>query len=71
MDNCNVMCGAVYEPFWDQCGGMLMSMGMGGMDEMGEFYDNCLEVSRARLPPRGLAGALSLAPPIVARLSPR
>ena len=43
MDDCNLMCGAVYEPFWDQCGGALESMGMGGMDEMGLFYDDCLQ----------------------------
>ena len=28
---------------WDQCGEMLTTAGMGGMDEMGQFYDHCLE----------------------------
>ncbi len=27
----------------DQCGNMLTDSGMGGMDEMGIFYDHCLE----------------------------
>jgi hypothetical protein len=27
---------------WDQCGEMLTLAGMGGMDEMGDFYDHCL-----------------------------
>jgi hypothetical protein len=36
-------CGKVYEPFWDQCGAMLSNAAMGGMEEMGEFYDICLK----------------------------
>ena len=38
----------------DQCGNMLTDSGMGGMDEMGIYYDHCLETlyPRAnRLPP--------------------
>eukprot|EP01046_Picozoa_sp_COSAG06_P007481 COSAG06_NODE_366_length_16768_cov_145.097246_1_plen_784_part_10 len=54
MDDCNLMCGAVYEPFWDQCGGALESMGMGGMDEMGQFYERCLST----LYPPGSCGRL-------------
>ena len=27
----------------DQCGNMLTDSGMGGMDEMGIYYDHCLE----------------------------
>ena len=33
----------IFESFWDVCGGMLGAIGMGGMDEMGNFYDNCIE----------------------------
>ena len=44
----------MYEPFWDQCGAMLTTMGLGGMDEMGEFYDKCLET----LYPPGECGQL-------------
>ena len=42
-DECNPQCGRVFEPFWDQCGAMLTEAHMGGMDEMGLFYDDCLE----------------------------
>ena len=37
MDDCNAMCGVVFEPFWDQCGDMLTNAQMGGMEEMGVF----------------------------------
>ena len=30
-------------PQWDQCGDMLSQAGMGGMEQMGMFYDRCLE----------------------------
>jgi hypothetical protein len=43
-DYCNAMCGATFEPFWDQCGALLTSMDMGGMEEMGLFC----ELRRAR-----------------------
>ena len=33
----------VLSPHVAQCGVALESMGMGGMDEMGVFYDHCLE----------------------------
>ena len=42
-DTCSSACGLVFEPFWDMCGVMLTEAQMGGMDEMGLFYDNCLE----------------------------
>jgi hypothetical protein len=42
-DSCNAECGRIFEPFWDQCGVMLTGAQMGGMDEMGLFYDDCLE----------------------------
>lgn len=42
-DTCSSACGIVFEPFWDMCGVMLTEAQMGGMDEMGLFYDNCLE----------------------------
>ena len=42
-DQCSPDCGRVYEPFWDECGAMLTQANMGGMDEMGFFYDDCLE----------------------------
>ena len=42
-DECNALCGQVFEPFWDTCGAMLTEAHMGGMDEMGAFYDSCLE----------------------------
>ena len=42
-DVCNAACGAVFEPFWDQCGAMLTNANMGGMDTMGVFYNHCLE----------------------------
>ena len=42
-DTCSAECGRVFEPFWDQCGEMLVAAGMGGMDEMSIFYDHCLE----------------------------
>lgn len=41
-DTCSPACGRTFEPFWDECGAMLLSMHMGGMDEMGLFYDACL-----------------------------
>lgn len=44
-DYCNAMCGAVFEPFYDQCGELLTSMDMGGMEEMGLFCE-CLRCSR-------------------------
>jgi hypothetical protein len=47
-DACNADCGAVFEPFWDECGTMLVATGMGGMSEMAVFYDSCL---RALYPP--------------------
>ena len=52
-DECSAECGAVFEPFWDTCGSMLVMAGMGGIDEMSEFYDHCLEA----LYPPGLCGA--------------
>ena len=36
-DSCSSACGIVFEPFWDQCGEMLVSAGMGGMGEMSLF----------------------------------
>ena len=36
-DQCSAECGKVFEPFWDQCGEMLVSAGMGGMGEMSLF----------------------------------
>ena len=36
-DRCSAECGKVFEPFWDQCGEMLVSAGMGGMGEMSIF----------------------------------
>ena len=51
-DMCSAACGVVFEPFWDQCGAMLTTAGMGGMDEMGIFYDRCLE----SLYPPGVCG---------------
>ena len=41
-DYCNAMCGATFEPFWDQCGATLSSMNMGGMEEMGVFCESPL-----------------------------
>ena len=51
-DDCSPECGRMYETFWDECGHMLVGMGMGGMDGMGAFYDECLE----ELYPPGLCG---------------
>jgi hypothetical protein len=31
------------QPFWDECGKMLAESKMGGMKEMGVFYDHCLK----------------------------
>ena len=42
-DACSAACGQVFEPFWDSCGTMLTNAHMGGMDDMGIFYDSCLE----------------------------
>ena len=42
-DKCSAPCGKVFEPFWDQCGPMLTAAKMGGMGEMGTFYEHCLE----------------------------
>ena len=42
-DSCTANCGRVYEPFWDECGDMLTSAHMGGMEEMGVFYEHCVE----------------------------
>ena len=36
--------GRVYEPFWDECGGALTAMGMGGMDEMGVFVSRSVAI---------------------------
>ncbi len=47
---------------WDQCGEMLTTAGMGGMDEMGQFYDHCLE---ALYPP----GSCAFLPHTIATLS--
>jgi hypothetical protein len=41
-DSCNIDCGKIFEPFWDECGEMLTEAQLGGMDEMFDFYDNCL-----------------------------
>ena len=41
-DLCNAACGAVFEPFWDSCGTILVAMEMGGVDGMQVFYDQCL-----------------------------
>eukprot|EP01047_Picozoa_sp_COSAG01_P010279 COSAG01_NODE_432_length_17115_cov_126.732593_14_plen_172_part_00 len=54
-DKCSAGCGKVFEPFWDECGDMLLASKMGGMDEMKRFYDHCLQslyppgAQRARL----------------------
>jgi hypothetical protein len=50
-DECSLECAMVFEPFWDDCGTMMMAtMGamMGGMDGMTTFYDTCLTT---RYPP--------------------
>jgi hypothetical protein len=52
-DACSKKCGRVFEPFWDECGGMLVDAKMGGMEEMGTFYDHCVE----SLYPPGTCGA--------------
>ena len=52
-DKCNAKCGAIFEPFWDQCGEMLTHAKMGGMSEMGSFYTSCLR----NLYPAGGCGA--------------
>ena len=52
-DKCNAKCGAIFEPFWDQCGQMLTAAKMGGMKEMGFFYHSCLR----NLYPAGSCGA--------------
>ena len=54
LDTCSISCGRLYEPFWDECGGALDSMGMGGMQEMNLFYEHCLET----LYPPGSCGLL-------------
>ena len=51
-DICSAACGHVFEPFWDSCGEMLTNAHMGGMEDMGLFYDSCLE----RLYPPGTCG---------------
>ena len=38
--------------FWDTCGSMLIEAHMGGMEEMGVFYDKCI----AELYPPGSCG---------------
>eukprot|EP01047_Picozoa_sp_COSAG01_P048850 COSAG01_NODE_4788_length_4743_cov_45.744832_2_plen_830_part_00 len=52
-DQCSAPCGQVFEPFWDECGKMLMESKMGGMKEMGVFYNRCLK----SLYPPGTCGA--------------
>ena len=50
-DQCSMDCALVFEPFWDDCGTMMIAtMGgmMGGMDGMTTFYDTCLTT---RYPP--------------------
>eukprot|EP01047_Picozoa_sp_COSAG01_P031994 COSAG01_NODE_2295_length_7967_cov_3.577021_2_plen_124_part_00 len=41
-DACSANCGAVFEPFWDQCGALLTSTKMGGVQDMQAFYKSCL-----------------------------
>ena len=41
-DSCDPECGLLFEHFWDECGDILNNAGIGGMDEMGNFYQNCL-----------------------------
>jgi hypothetical protein len=52
VDVCTSECGRIFEPFWDVCGTYLISAGLGGMDDMGQFYDNCLD----QLYPPGTCG---------------
>ena len=50
-DSCSMNCAYVFEPFWDDCGAMIIAtMGgmMGGMDGMTTFYNTCLST---RYPP--------------------
>ena len=42
-DKCSAKCGALVEPFWDQCGSMLTKAKMGGMVGLGKFYNKCLK----------------------------
>jgi hypothetical protein len=42
-DGCTADCGRIFEPFWDQCGAMLIDANMGGMEQMGVFYEHCVE----------------------------
>ena len=45
-DTCSMECATVFEPFWDDCGSALATMGMttmGGAAEMTDFYGTCLE----------------------------
>jgi hypothetical protein len=42
-DKCSAACGKVFEPFWDECGTILVASKMGGMAVMGKFYDHCLQ----------------------------
>ena len=46
-DVCNAECGQIFEPFWDQCGDMLTSAGMGGMGEMNIFCAKFAPVASA------------------------
>ena len=55
-------CRVIASAQWDQCGEMLTTAGMGGMDEMGQFYDHCLE---ALYPP----GSCAFLPHTIATLS--
>ena len=41
-DSCDPECGLLFEHFWDECGVILTNADLGGMDEMGNFYNNCL-----------------------------
>ena len=50
-DQCTMGCARIFEPFWDDCGAMILAtMGgmMGGMDGMTTFYNTCLAT---RYPP--------------------
>ena len=40
-DQCSAACGKVFEPFWDECGKMLVESKMGGMKDMGGFCECC------------------------------
>lgn len=41
-DVCSAPCGRIFEPFWDECGKLLIQAKIGGIVGLADFYNNCL-----------------------------